>query len=181
MRLTPLDVRSHAFRSAWRGFDRTEVKVFLQLVADDYESLAVEADALRRRVQELEQRVEELARQEGSLRKALVSAQEVSEDLKRTAVREAEMLVAQAEVRAEKILDQARRRAGRIAADIREMKLIRSQIATVVRNSIETHLALLDSLAEESPEERLIEAKASYAAEPVEMAVEYREPPSGGA
>ncbi len=180
MRLTPLDVRTHSFRNAWRGFDRTEVKVFLQLVADDYESLALEAEGLRRRVGELEERVAELTREEGSLRKALVSAQEVSEDLKRTAVREAEMVVAQAEVRAEKILDQARRRASRIASDIREMKLIRSQIASVVRNSIETHLALLDSLAEETPEERLLEAKASYVADPVEVPLEYREPAPGG-
>src|SRR4029453_13162079 len=37
MRIAPLDLRQQRFRTALRGFDRTEVVAFLTEAADDYE------------------------------------------------------------------------------------------------------------------------------------------------
>ncbi len=70
----------------------------------------------------------------------------LAEDLKRTAIKEAEVMISEAELRGEKILDAAHRRAARLAEDIREMKSLRTRLSTAVRTTIETHLSLLDSL-----------------------------------
>ena len=111
MRLTPLDLQNHCFPNRFRGYDPAEVDGFVRMVAEDYESLVRENDALRETVSGLEARVAELTGQEGRLRETLVTVQTLTEDLKRTAIREAEMKVGEAEVRAVKILDAAHRRA----------------------------------------------------------------------
>ena len=161
MRLTPLDIQNHRFSTRMRGVDAGEVETFLQLIAEDYEALLRERDGLRRQLRELEQRVGELSSNEKILRETLVTAQTLSDDLKKTSLREAEVVVSEAEVRAEKILETAHRRAARLAEDIREMKLVRGRLGTALRSTIQTHLALLDSLSETS-EEELEEDKVAY-------------------
>lgn len=161
MRLSPLDIQNHHFSTRLRGLDRAEVETFLQLVSEDFESLLREAESLRKRVRELEARVEELSGNEKQLQDTLVTAQGLSEDLKRTAMREAEVMVSQAEVQAEKILDASHRRAAKLAEDIRELKRMRSRLGSSLRSTIESHLAMLDSLSEGDAEEP-DEAKIAY-------------------
>ena len=50
-------------------------------------------------------------------------------------------MISEAEVKGEKILDAAHRRAAKLAEDIREMKALRSRLAVALRTTIETHLA----------------------------------------
>ncbi len=165
MRLSPLDIQNHRFGSRLRGVDPNEVESFLQLVSEDYEALQRDRDALATRVESLEAQVEELRRNEKVLQETLVTAQTLSEDLKKNAVRESEVLVSQAEVKAEKVLETAHRRAARLADDIREMKALRKRLGVALRQTIETHLALVESLtmADEAEEE---DAKIAYLAPP---------------
>ena len=162
MRLTPLDIQNHRFNTRFRGFDPAEVEAFVRLIAEDVESLVRERDGLRQQVRSLEERVGELSENEKTLKDTLVTAQALSEDLKKTAVKEAEVVLSEAEVRGEKILDEAQRRAARLSEDIREMKMLRSRLAGAIRGTIETHLELLEGLAtEEDEKESLVEARFS--------------------
>ena len=147
MRITPLDIRKHGFPRRISGYDREEVNTFLGMVAEDYEGLLREVDALRQQVIRLEVKVDELASNEAILQSTLTTAQRLSDDLKQTATTEAEVLIGQAEIRGEKILDAAHRRAAQLSADIREMKNLRCRMAAEVRATIQTHLSLLDGLA----------------------------------
>lgn len=165
MRLSPLDIQNHHFSTRMRGVDRAEVETFLQLVSEDFESLLRECEAMRKRVRELEARVEDLSGNEKRLQETLVTAQGLSEDLKRTAMREAEVMISQAEVQAEKILDASHRRAAKLAEDIRELKRLRSRLGASLRSTIETHVALLETLTEGEGEEP-DEAKIAYLARP---------------
>ena len=70
----------------------------------------------------------------------------MTEELARTAEREAELRLAEVEIRAEKILDASHRRAARLAQDIREMRGLRSRLAEALRSAAETHIALLETL-----------------------------------
>ena len=149
MRLTPLDLQNHRFSHRLRGYDPTEVDAFVRMVGEDYEALVRENEALRETARGLELRVAELSGQEGRLRDTLMTAQVLSEDLKRTAIREAEMRVAEAEVKAEKILDAAHRRAAKLQEEIRELRMLRSRVTAAVRSTLETHTALLDGLMAE--------------------------------
>lgn len=165
MRLTPLDVQNHQFRRTWKGYDPAEVDGFLHILAQDYESLVHELEALRETARGLEARVRELSVNEEVLRQTLVTAQAMTEDLKKTALKESEILIGEAEVRAEKILDAAHRRAAKLAQDIRDLKGVRANLAATIRAAIETHLGLVDSLAEVG-DETPAEDKIAYLTPP---------------
>ena len=164
MRLTLLDIQNHRFRRRLRGYDPDEVDAFIEMIAGDYESLGREAEQLRDRVRGLEARVEVLASNEKLLQDTLVTAQALSEDLKHTALKESEVLLSQAEVKAEKVLDAAHRRVAKLAEDIREMKALRTRLGAAVRTTIETHLAMLETLAASDAEDPILDGKVSYLA-----------------
>jgi cell division initiation protein len=78
---------------------------------------------------------------------------------------ESEVLVSDAEVKAEKVLDAAPRRAAKLAEDIRNMRQLRGRLAAALRQTIETHLALLETLSSGGSEE--VEAeKVAYLTRP---------------
>lgn len=162
MRITPLDLRNHSFARRWAGYATEEVDEFLRLVAEDYETALRELEGQRDQMARLETRLEELSANEQVLQETLTLAQKLSEDLKRTAMKEAEVLVGEAEVKGEKVLEAAHRRAAALAEDIREMKQLKTRLAASVRGAIETHLRLLDGLAADPPGDPLMEAKVAY-------------------
>ena len=164
MRMTPLDIQSHTFRRRrFKGVDSDEVEGFLRMAAEDYEALLHENERGKDRIRHLEERIDALAGQEKLLKDTLVSAQAMSEDLQRTAVKEAEALISEAEIRAEKILDASHRRAARLSEDIREMHGARTRLAAGLRACVETHLSMIDRI-DEDPEEDVVAANISYLA-----------------
>ena len=170
MRMTPLDIQSHRFPRRWRGYDPAEVDNFVNMLAEDYESLVCEAGSLRETIRHLEARIAELSTDETLLRETLVTAQSMSEDLRRTVVKETEVLLGEAEVRAEKILDAAHRRSTKLEQNLREMKSLRSRLAGEIRAAIEAHLSLLDGLAEPASDTQVDDGKVAYLTPPVRRA-----------
>lgn len=160
MRMTPLDVQSHAFARRWRGYDPDEVDAFLRIVAEDYEGLVRETESQADRLYRLERRVEELSAQEQLLKQTLISAQAMGDELRRTAERDADLRLAEVEVRAEKILDASHRRAAQLAQDIREMRALRTRLAETLRSAAETHIALLATLEADVAEDPLVKGLA---------------------
>jgi len=165
VRLTPLDIQNHRFATRLRGLDPVEVESFLSLLAEDYEALLRERDALADRVRTLERRVEDLSQNEKILQETLITAQTLSEDLKRTAMKESEVLVSEAEVKAEKVLDAAHRRAAKLAEDIRTMRQLRGRLGVALRQTLQTHLSLLETLSQDGEEEAEAE-KLAYLGRP---------------
>lgn len=153
MRMTPLDIQSHTFRrSRFKGVDSEEVEGFLRLAAEDYEALLRDNERQKERIRQLEERIHGLAAQEKLLKDTLVNAQAMSEDLQRAAVKEAQVLISEAEVRAEKIMDASHRRAARLNEDIRELHGTRAQLAAGLRACVESHLAMIDRITQEPGE-----------------------------
>jgi cell division initiation protein len=162
MRMTPLDIQSHRFRSAWIGADREEVEAFLRAVADDYETLVRENELRAEQIRRLELRHEEVSLNEALFKETLVSAQNLGDELRHSAKKQAEVMVSEAEIKAERILDAAHRRAARLAEEIRELRGLRTRLASSLRTSIETHLVLIDSLSEELDETAGLDGGLGY-------------------
>jgi hypothetical protein len=88
-------------------------------------------------------------------------------------MKEAEMMISEAEIQGEKVLDAAHRRAARLAEDLREMKLLRGRVAAVLRATLEHHLRLVDHLSEDpSGDDPGMESR-------IDALVRRREPRSG--
>jgi len=149
MRMTPLEIHTHRFGKRLSGLDPEEVEAFLRMVSEDYESVLMENESYRNRIHRLEEEIKRLADQEKLLKETLLTAQCMTEEMRQTAVRECEVLIGEAEVRAEKIIDAAHRRAHQIAESIRELKGLRGGLAEGLRAAIRTHLSLIERLESE--------------------------------
>lgn len=167
MRITPLEIQSHRFGRRLRGFDPEEVEAFLRMVTEDYETLIRENESQRSRIAQLEDRVAGLASQEKLLQETLLNAQSLTEKMRESAEKECDVLLGEAEIRAEKIIDASHRRAARIAENIRELRGLRSRLAEALRAVVETHLGLIDGLTvdpagSDALVEGLVEGKIAY-------------------
>ncbi|MCP9446090.1 MAG: DivIVA domain-containing protein [Nitrospira sp.] len=144
MNITPLDIQQMAFRVKFRGYDQEEVNRFLEEVARTVESLNRDNAGLRDRLALLEQQVAELKRAEATLSNTLMSAQSLADDVKRNAQRDAELIVKEAELKAEELFRQAR---VELADTQRELSLLQKQRLLMVermRATLHTFERMLD-------------------------------------
>jgi cell division initiation protein len=77
----------------------------------------------------------------------MVTAQKISEDLKSAAKKEAEIIIADAELQAEKIVHGAHQKLVQVVEDINELKRQRTQFESQVRSVVEAHRKLLETFA----------------------------------
>jgi cell division initiation protein len=149
MRITPLDIRGHEFKRKIRGFDREEVLAFLDLVAEEYERLAVAHGNLTDEVAQLSGRIGDLKERERILKETLYTAQKLADEMKQGARRESDLILKEAELKAEQIIEQARRRVSQLEGEIMDLKAERDAFESKVRNIIDQHTKLLDMRKEE--------------------------------
>jgi cell division initiation protein len=147
MRLTPLEIRQHKFGSQMRGFDRGEVSSFLDTVVADFEDVVRENAQLRREAERLARDLDAYRSREKTIQDTLTTAQTLVEQLKRTAIKESESIVIDAELRAEKLLAEAREQRAVLANEIREQRHLRQRLEADLRRTLESYGKLIDALA----------------------------------
>jgi DivIVA domain-containing protein len=113
--LTPLDVRKKRgdFVKGFRGYDTQQVDAFLELAAERLEELVKENLTLAERVERLGEQVAAHAGREQAVNDALVTAQQLREDIANSANREAEVLRREALADADRMRSEAESDAAR--------------------------------------------------------------------
>lgn len=150
MKITPLDIQQKQFKTRFRGFDVREVDAFLEQMADGLESLQHENNRLRQEIKRLQVEEKGYREREEGFKRAMLNSQKVLEQMKQNARKSAELVVAEAEVKAEKILNRAQNRLAQLHEDIAELKRQRLQIEVQIRSVIESHSKLLEIGKEET-------------------------------
>ena len=108
--LTPQEVSERAFpKASFGGYNMAQVDEFLDVLTEDYSALYSENAVLKSKMKVLVEKVEEYRSTEEAMRKALMAAQRMADDL----VKEAEQKRAQ-------ILEEAEAEAGRKVEAIRQ-------------------------------------------------------------
>lgn len=105
--LTPLDVRKQEFRRALRGYEPVGVDDFRVRVADELERILREKSVLEERVAALGEQLRSFRNRERAMNEALVAAQQLREQTRSSAEREAQVIVREAEAEARRIVDAA--------------------------------------------------------------------------
>ena len=137
MRISPMDMRQQRFRSAFRGYDRTEVVAFLTEAADDYEHAMREIDRLRGDLMRMEALLVEHRQRENNLRDTLTTAQRLSDEMKDVAQSEAKLIIREAQGRADLLLQKAQVRLEELDRDVNELKLRRRDAEGSLEASIQ--------------------------------------------
>lgn len=144
MRITPLDIQQKQFPMKIRGFDVEEVYAFLEIIREEMEDLLRENASLKENVQRLESQLKEHRDMETTLRETLLTAQQMVEDYKTNARKEAELVVREAELKSDTILKEAQEKVIKIHEDIVDLKGIRRHFKEEVKRLVESHLKMLE-------------------------------------
>jgi len=153
MRITPLDIQQKQFPMKFRGFDVEEVYAFLEVIREEMEDLLRENATLKENVYRLENQIKEFKDMETTLRETLMTAQQMVEDYKTNARKEAELLVKEAEIRADTMLKESQEKVIKIHEDIVDLKGIRRHFKEELKRLIESHLKMIEFDKEREGEE----------------------------
>jgi cell division initiation protein len=155
VRITPMDIRQQQFTvRTFRGFDVQEVDTFLEDLAGDYEALLRENSLLKEQLQTLEERARGLETRERVLQETLVTTQKVVEEMKEGARREATLIVREAELKSDKLLEVSRAQEAALQADVASLRRMKRQLLEGLRSTVDMYQRLLDQdQAAELPDE----------------------------
>jgi len=155
MKISPMDIQRQGFNRRFRGFDSDEVQAYLALVAEEVAALQREHDDLAHQVHHLQLIVDEHREREGILRNTLLTAQKASDDIRETARKQAEAVVKEAELQADKLLELAQSRAHEVERGILDLRAQRTALRTDIRALITRLTSLLDLQEEAELEDNL--------------------------
>jgi cell division initiation protein len=156
MRITPLDIQQKQFSTRLRGFDMEEVDSFLELIREEMEELLRDNANLREEARRFEKQLKEYKNIETTLKDTLISTQQISEEYKSTAKKDAELQIKEAELRAEEIVKSAQEKIVSIHEDITDLKGVRRHFKEELKRMIENHLTMIEfdkEREEETPDE----------------------------
>ena len=120
--LTPQDIDSKIFKQTMRGYAVDEVETFLQEVSEDYARLYRENLAAKERIEMLSDAVRQYKAMEETLQNALSVAKRSGDDVKQNAYDRAEVIVRDAQIRAEKMIENANGEVEKIRYQYEQMK-----------------------------------------------------------
>ncbi len=162
MSVSRIDILNQRFSRSLRGYDVHEVDRCMQDVADTIGTLSEERTRLETRVAELESRVRDFKERENTLRDTLLTAQRVTDDLKATAQREAQLIIDAAYGKAENLINQGHQRLAKVQEEIASSRKLRAQFEMKVQAVIDAHQQLLDMSKKEADELEVMEKKVAY-------------------
>ena len=144
MNLTPIDIQQQQFKVKFRGFDVREVDRFLEYLSETFGALLDENKTHKERVRRLKLEMQGFKEREETFKRAMLNSQKIVEQMKINARKSAEIIIAEAEVKAEKILNRAHTRLSQLHDDIFELKRQRIQIEVQINSILDAHSKLLE-------------------------------------
>jgi len=149
MSLTPLEIQKNRFSQRLRGYDPTEVDHFLALVAEELSQRLATIERVERENRQLRERVGETERRERQLQDAILRGKQVSDEMITTSQREAQLLVKEAEIHADRLVSQAMERAQEVENRIHELRTRRKELQIKLRGTLELFAQILEAELED--------------------------------
>jgi len=168
MAIKPLDIRRKEFKNSLRGYDQNQVDDFLDAVADEFEKTFSENQRMKDQVSTLRERLEQFDELEGSIRAALVHAEQAATDLRQSAVREAddtrrsaerdaeneitnakreaEMTIQEAKIRSHQMLADTSSRVERVQESYEALREARGTFAADFRHLLKAYMSVMENM-----------------------------------
>lgn len=154
--LTPLEIQKQTFSRVIKGYNTDEVRAYLHVVAEEIERLLRENALVTREVAELRDDLQDHSNRERILKDTLLSAQKVAEDLTANARKEAELIVKDAELLADRVVGQAMQRVGDLERSISDLKVERRGARSKLQHTLDMIQQMIALDAEEESNEQPI-------------------------
>ena len=146
MKVTPLDIKKQRFKIKVRGYDTDEVETFLEMVADEYETILNDRNRIGEEYTKSKTQLQDYQQVEKTLQDTLMNAQETVSQSRENSKREANILVREAELKAERVLDEAREKLDRMRNDLLILRAQKESFAKRLKHLLESQIELIKVL-----------------------------------
>jgi len=150
MGITPSVVKQKEFTTRFRGFDVQEVDSFLEDVGKEFENLNHSIQHLQEENHRINLENQGHRKRENSMKNVMIQSQKVLDQMKENAKKSSQLIIANAEVEAEKMLNRAYKRLSQLHSDIMELKRQRIQLEMQISAVLESHSKMLEMTKEEN-------------------------------
>jgi cell division initiation protein len=153
MRVTPLQIKRQEFSKKLRGFDPEEVQDFLEKISQTFEEVIAENDALKKQVDESSSQLAEYRRIEKNLQETLLKAQENSSKAIESTKKQSGLMMKEAEIKAQQIIDKAKEQANDVRNSIIQLREERDLIIARLKAIVTSQANLLELKVESAGDE----------------------------
>lgn len=146
---TPQDIREKGFdkaRAMFGGYDMGAVDDYLEVLANDFETLQKENAALKGKMKVLVDKIEEYRSDESALNKAILSAQKLSVQIENDARARSAAIVSEAEAKAASILGGIDERIAQEEARLQAAKISTAKLIDTVRELCQNQLNNIETI-----------------------------------
>ena len=126
--ITPLEIQNHEFTTRLRGYNPEEVKHFLYAVAEEFEKLIEQNHQMAQELAISRERIKDMESREKVLKDTLVSAQQIKADIQDNAVKEAELIIKEAQLKADSLRERARDDVRQVQTHVADLRRTRNDL-----------------------------------------------------
>jgi cell division initiation protein len=145
MKITPLEIQQQQFKGKmFRGLDPDDVDAFLQTISQEMEDLIRENSELKDQLRRNSEAIADMSSREGQLRETMLAAQKITEEMKANSQKEANLIISEAELQAEKILADSNLKLAQLSSQIQDLRREKLQFETALKSLLDTHYKLLN-------------------------------------
>lgn len=144
MSLTPLDLKKQEFEKVFRGYDPVAVDAFLELAAEEMGDLVARNHTLEERLRSASETLEDYRQMEQALKDTMLSAQKLVDESKDAAERDADLILREAKLEADRIVSEAERRRSALEERISELESRERAFLRKMKSFLDEHLRALE-------------------------------------
>ncbi len=122
MNLTPLDIRKQQFKKSLQGYNTEEVNAFLEMSAEEFETVIRKYDELKSKLADTQERLGGYLKIDRDLRDTMMMVNKLQETTKAEMKREAELVIQNAEKEAGKLIQSHRDQQQKLIGHIEQLK-----------------------------------------------------------
>jgi cell division initiation protein len=144
MKFTPFSIKAQEFNKSVRGYDKDEVRAYLESLSNEFEKLINENEELNKKVEKYFEEIGEFRKLEKTLQATLVSAQESSSKALDSAKKQNQLIIKEAEIKANQIIEKAKNEAEIIRDSVIKLREEKKLLIAKLKAIVETQATVLD-------------------------------------
>jgi cell division initiation protein len=146
MKLTPLDIKKQEFKKVLRGYDPVEVDSFLDMMSNEFADLLRQSKEMSAQLVEFETQLRDYRQMEKTLQQTLMQAQEASGRSIENSRKEGQLIIQEAELKANQLLDRARMDLSRTREEIANLRSKKESIVSRLKVLLNSEIDLIKAL-----------------------------------
>jgi len=146
MKLTPLDIKKQEFKKVLRGYDPVEVDSFLDMMSNEFAELLKQCKDMNQQLVEFDTQLRDYRQMEKTLQQTLMQAQEASGRSIENSRKEAQLIIQEAELKGNQLLDRARMDLMKTKEEIAHLRSKKEAIVSRLKVLLNSEVELIKSL-----------------------------------